>query len=81
MNCGRRIWSALNDQNFFELAWALDRHNRFVDLFVPLTFIGNHHVTRLASRLTDERHIAHALVILLTCGGTPSIYAGTSRRF
>ena len=31
----KAIWSALNDRNFFELAWALDRHNAFLDLFAP----------------------------------------------
>jgi cyclomaltodextrinase / maltogenic alpha-amylase / neopullulanase len=77
----KAIWSALNDRNFFELAWALDRHNRCLDDFVPLTFVGNHDVTRLASRLNDERHIAHALVILLTSGGMPSIYAGDEQAF
>ncbi|MBB3287201.1 MULTISPECIES: alpha-amylase family glycosyl hydrolase [unclassified Rhizobium] len=39
----------------------------------PFTFVGNHDVTRLASRLTDERHLAHALALLLTIGGTPTI--------
>jgi cyclomaltodextrinase len=38
-------------------------------------------VTRLASRLTDERHLAHALVVLLTIAGTPSIYAGDEQAF
>ena len=41
-----------------------------------MTFIGNHDVTRIASQLEDPRHVAHALVLLLTTGGTPSIYAG-----
>jgi cyclomaltodextrinase len=77
----KAIWSALNDRNLFELAWALDRHNRFLDDFVPLTFLGNHDVTRLASRLNDERHIAHALAVLLTVGGTPCIYAGDEQAF
>jgi cyclomaltodextrinase len=72
----KAIWSALNDRNLFELAWALDRHNRYLDSFAPLTFIGNHDVTRLASKLDDERHIPHALAVLLTVGGTPCIYAG-----
>jgi cyclomaltodextrinase / maltogenic alpha-amylase / neopullulanase len=72
----KAIWSALNDRNFFEIAWALERHNRFLDSFAPLTFVGNHDVTRLASRLVDRRHLPHALAILLTSGGTPSIYAG-----
>jgi cyclomaltodextrinase / maltogenic alpha-amylase / neopullulanase len=77
----KAIWSALNDRNFFELAWALDRHNAMLETFVPQTFVGNHDVTRIASQLTDERHRAHALVILMTCGGTPSIYAGDEQAF
>src|SRR5229473_2579985 len=77
----KAIWSALNDRNFFELGWALDRHNSWLDAFVPLTFVGNHDVTRIASQLTDERHLPHALVILLTCGGTPSIYSGDEQAF
>ena len=27
----KAIWSSLNDPNFFELAWALDRHNQVLD--------------------------------------------------
>jgi cyclomaltodextrinase len=77
----KAIWSSLNEGNFFELAWTLDRHNGFLDAFVPLTFVGNHDVTRLASRLTDERHLPAALAILLTVGGTPSIYAGDEQAF
>jgi hypothetical protein len=77
----KAIWSALNDRNLFELAWALERHNAMLDSFVPQTFIGNHDVTRIASQLLDERHLAHALVILMTCGGLPSIYAGDEQGF
>ncbi|WP_182112500.1 MULTISPECIES: alpha-amylase family glycosyl hydrolase [unclassified Actinotalea] len=72
----KAIWSSLNDTNFHELAWSLQRHNGFLEHFVPLTFVGNHDVTRIASRLTDERHLAHAVVLLFTLGGTPTVYAG-----
>ena len=72
----KAIWSSLNDTNFFELDWALQRHNTFLGSFAPLTFIGNHDVTRIASRLDNSSHLAHALVILLTVGGVPSVYAG-----
>ena len=41
-----------------------------------MTFVGNHDVTRIASQVTDPRHVEHALVLLLTIGGTPSVYAG-----
>ena len=48
---------------------------------MPLTFVGNHDVTRMASKLTDERHLPHALVVLFTVGGTPSVYAGDEQAF
>ena len=72
----KAVWSSLNDRNFFELAHALDRHNAMLDTFAPQTFLGNHDVTRIASRLDEPRHRDHALVVLLTVGGVPSIYAG-----
>jgi cyclomaltodextrinase len=72
----KAIWSSLNDRNFFELAWSLGRHNEYLEDFVPLTFVGNHDVTRIASRLVDHRHLPHALVVLATVAGTPSIYYG-----
>jgi cyclomaltodextrinase len=77
----KAIWSSLNDGNFFELDWALQRHNDFLTRFAPLTFIGNHDVTRIASQLENPEHLAHALVLLLTIGGVPSVYAGDELGF
>jgi cyclomaltodextrinase / maltogenic alpha-amylase / neopullulanase len=77
----KAVWSSLNDRNFHELAWALRRHNDFQQSFRPLTFAGNHDVTRIASKLDDDRHLALALVVLFTVGGTPSIYAGDEQAF
>ena len=77
----KSIWSSLNEKNFFELAWTLDRHNQFLDGVTMQTFVGNHDVTRLASRLTDERHIGHALAVLFTVGGIPSVYYGDEQAF
>ncbi|HEX4833622.1 MAG TPA: alpha-amylase family glycosyl hydrolase [Trebonia sp.] len=77
----KATWSSLNDANFYELAWALDRHNDFARAFIPQTFAGNHDVTRLASRLTDDRHLPHALAIVLTVAGIPSIYYGDEQAF
>ncbi len=77
----KAIWSALNDRNLFELGHALGRHNEFLTTFAPLTFVGNHDVTRLASRLDDDRHLAHALAVLFTVGGTPAIYYGDEQAF
>ena len=77
----KAIWSSLNDRNFYELSYALGRHNALLDTFVPQTFVGNHDVTRLATRLEDERHLGHALAILFTVGGIPSVYYGDEQAF
>ncbi|MFK0173096.1 alpha-amylase family protein [Streptomyces sp. NPDC090306] len=75
----KAVWSSLNDANPHELAWALKRHNALLDTFAPQTFVGNHDVTRIASRLDDSRHLPHALALLFTLGGIPSVYAGDER--
>jgi glycosidase len=75
----KAIWSSLNDVNPHELAWALGRHNELLGGFAPQTFVGNHDVTRIASRLTDTRHLPHALAVLFTVGGIPSVYYGDER--
>lgn len=72
----KAVWSSLNDGNFHELDWALKRHNGFLDRFAPQTFVGNHDVTRIASKLNRREHLAHALVLLFTTGGVPTVYAG-----
>lgn len=77
----KAVWSSLNDGNFFELAAALERHNALLGSFTPLTFVGNHDVTRIASKLEDPGLLAHAVVILLTVGGTPAIYYGDEQAY
>ncbi len=77
----KAIWSSLNDSNFYELAAALERHNGFLDHFTPLTFVGNHDVTRLASKLANPDQLPLALAVLLSLGGTPSIYYGDEQAF
>jgi cyclomaltodextrinase / maltogenic alpha-amylase / neopullulanase len=77
----KAIWSSLNERNLWELAWSLGRHRDMVESFLPATFLGNHDTTRIASRLVDERHLPHAVTVLLTVGGTPVIYAGDEEGF
>jgi glycosidase len=72
----KAVWSALNDRNCFELSWALDRHAAFARTFVPVTFLGNHDVTRIASRLREPAHLGHALAVLCTVPGSPCVYYG-----
>ncbi|MGI5228367.1 alpha-amylase family glycosyl hydrolase [Actinoallomurus sp. CA-142502] len=77
----KAIWSSLNDRNLFELAWALERHDGFTEAFTPFTFVGNHDVTRIATRLEEPRHLAHALVVLFTVAGVPAVYYGDEQAF
>ena len=72
----KAVWSSLEDANFHELDHALGRHDDLLDTFVPTTFVGNHDVTRIASKVTDARHHPHAVVLLAVLGGTPAVYAG-----
>lgn len=76
----KAAWSSLLDGNFFELDWCLKRHNDFLASFVPMTFIGNHDVTRIASRIGNDK-AALAATILFTVGGIPSIYYGDEQAF
>ena len=69
------IWSSIESRNFFELDHALGRHNEFSDAFTPMTFVGNHDVTRIASRVGQDGAVL-ATAILATIGGIPLIYYG-----
>lgn len=77
----KAIWSSLNDRNLFELAHALGRHAAMAERFTPQTFVGNHDVTRIATRLGDPDLLPLALVVLFTVAGVPSVYAGDEHGF
>ena len=72
----KATWSALHDANLHELAWTLGRHAELLEHLVPLTFLGNHDVTRIASQVPDERHHPHAVALLGFLPGVPSVYYG-----
>lgn len=71
----KAIWSSLLDANFYELAHALGRHRQMLGTFVPQTFVGNHDVTRITTRLGAARAVL-ALTVLMTVAGIPSVYYG-----
>ena len=74
------IWSSLHDENFWELDHALSRHAAVCEHMVPNTFIGNHDVDRIASKIGQPKSIL-ALAILMTLPGMPSIYYGDEQGF
>jgi len=71
----KSLWGSLEDRNLFELDWTLKRHSTWCETFAPATFVGNHDVTRIASRVGIEGAIA-ALWLLMTLPGTPFVYYG-----
>jgi glycosidase len=71
----KAIWSSLVDRNFFELDWTLSRHNDLLEHVTPVTFVGNHDVTRIASAVGPDAAVV-ALAILMTVGGIPAVYYG-----
>ncbi|KGF16378.1 alpha-amylase family protein [Corynebacterium freneyi] len=76
----KATWSALKDHNFYELEWTLGRHDAFLESFVPVTFVGNHDVTRIASQVGQDKAVL-ALVVLMTVGGIPLIYYGDEQGY
>ena len=80
--CYKGIFSSLNDMNFFEIGYSLNRQ------FGPeqwclyrgkhlMTFVDNHDVTRLASILKDKNHIPVAYGLLMGMPGIPCLYYGS----
>ena len=91
-SCGRRSGARSTTRNFFELDWTPRAGTTSSSTtFVPLTFVGNHDVTRIASRLTDGRHLRarpgradhrrrHAGGLLRRRAGVPRGQGGPGRR-
>ena len=80
--CFKGIHSSFNSMNMFEIGhslrnrfgsenWCMYRGLRLIN------FVDNHDVTRIASNLTDERHIIPAYGILFSMPGIPCIYYGS----
>ena len=76
----KALWSSLHDGNFYALDWCLQRHSALLDDFTPMTFVGNHDVTRIATRV-GTAEAALAAVVLFTVGGIPSVYYGDEQGF
>ena len=74
------LFSSLNEANYFEIAHTLERQFGEQGLYKDLhlyTFVDNHDVDRVASRLTDERHLYPLYMLLYSMPGIPSVYYGS----
>jgi glycosidase len=77
----RPLWRSLNEANYFDLTWQIERLAEYAPQNPPLTFVGNHDTTRIASNIEDQRHFGHAIAALFTLPGTPAVYYGDEQAF
>ncbi|NDJ55331.1 MAG: alpha-amylase [Chloroflexi bacterium] len=74
------LWSSLNDRNYFEVAYALNRQFGEGGLYrdLPLyNFVDNHDVNRVASQLNNPAHLHPLYLMLFTIPGVPTLYYGS----
>ncbi|MBB6481443.1 alpha-amylase family glycosyl hydrolase [Spirochaeta isovalerica] len=78
--CYKGIYSSLNDNNFYEIAYSLNRlfgEDGIYRNYSLYNFIDNHDVNRIASVLKHPGHFYNALIALYTIPGNPSVYYGS----
>ncbi|MGC4120258.1 MAG: alpha-amylase family glycosyl hydrolase [Myxococcales bacterium] len=78
--CSKGLWSSLNDKNYFEIAYALNRQFGNGGLYrdVPLyAFVDNHDVDRAATSLRRREDLPLLYSLLFTMPGVPSVYYGS----
>ncbi len=80
-NLHKALYSAHNDHNYFEVAHTVKRL-RDMGLNRPGTpllysFVDNHDVERICTKLRNKAHVVPAYILLYTLPGTPSVYYGS----
>lgn len=76
----KSLWSSLNDKNYFELAWTLNRLFGSQGLCrgaALYSFADNHDVDRAASLLKDPAGLYPLYGALFAMPGVPSVYYGS----
>jgi cyclomaltodextrinase / maltogenic alpha-amylase / neopullulanase len=78
--CYKGLYSSLNDKNYFEIAYALNRQFGEGGIYrqLPLyAFVDNHDVDRVASLLQKKEYLFPLHILLFSMPGVPSIYYGS----
>ncbi len=80
--CYKGLYSSFNSMNLFEIAHSLHRQFGADQWCIYrgkhlMTFADNHDVTRLASILTNKKHIPLAYGLLFGMPGIPCLYYGS----
>ena len=75
------LYSGHNDHNYFEIAHTIrrqfDENGGIYRGRTLYSFVDNHDVNRIASKLNDKRHLKSVHTLLYTLPGNPSIYYGS----
>ncbi len=78
----KSLWSAVNSKNLFELSYSLNRQFGYEPWCIYrghhlVTFLDNHDVTRIATRIPDAASRRVAWALLMTEPGVPTVYYGS----
>ena len=75
----KALYSGHNDHNYFEIAHTVRRQREMGlgDNAHLYTFVDNHDVERIMTKLRDKRHYLPVHVLLYTLPGIPSVYYGS----
>ena len=80
--CYKGLYSSFNSMNMFEISYSLNR--QFADESWTLykgirlvNFLDNHDVSRIASTLTNPKHLPLVYALMMTMPGIPMIYYGS----
>ncbi len=71
------LFSGHNDHNYFEIAHSIKRLNDLCRGRKLYTFLDNHDVARIASKLNNKAHLPLVTILLYMVYGIPSVYYGS----
>lgn len=71
------LYSGHNDHNYFEIAHSIKRLNGLCGGRRLYTFVDNHDVERIVSKLNNKAHLSLVTILLYTVYGIPSVYYGS----
>ena len=71
------IFSGHNDHNYFEIAHTVRRLEGLCGDVKLYTFVDNHDVARIYSKLNEKAHLYPVTMLLYTLYGVPSVYYGS----
>ena len=74
----KALFSGHNDHNYFEIAHTLNRFmQNGIDCRKLYSFVDNHDVERIHTKLHDKRHWLPVHILLFCLPGIPSVYYGS----